>query len=321
MTLKKIAEKANVSISTVSRALNDSFDIAPEMRARVLEAAEECGYFKEKKRIKTANRNHEHLTVAIICPEIISPFYAQIADALTLELKKRGSRSIIFSFGFDKAFLHEIIAKCINDPLCDALICLTDSAADDFDGTSDMPIVVMGRNGECSHICADMSNYAYDAAVKCFIQNGRRKLAFAGELLTSGKEHSFTDAAKVNGVFDTEVFVSDKRFESAGCEAAEYFANLAERPNGVMCAYDEIAYGLIHRFNELDIRVPEDIAVIGMNDIQPSAYVFGGLTTLANAYGEVFGTLVEDIISDVAAGTFKKRDYPLPIRLIERKTT
>ncbi len=317
MTLERIARLANVSVSTVSRALNDSYDISPETRALVLKIAEEQGYFTKKKQVKLENRCRKTVNAAIICPEIYSIHYANLATMLSKEIRRRGSECTVFYHDFDADVLNGIIEKCVNDDKYNAIICMQSINTPLRDIS--IPVITTGGCGEYSKYLADM-NGAMDIQVEFLLASGKKNIAFAGEAHTARKLNYIESRLKETGNKLFDKFISAQRFEEAGKDAAEHFLSLASLPDAVICAYDEIAYGLIHTLNENGIRVPEDVGVIGMNDIPSAAYVFNGLTTVGFTYGDVFMKIVDDIHSAVLSSTFSPKEYRVKAELKKRKT-
>ena len=130
MTLKKVAELANVSVSTASKALKNSFDVSEETRRRVIAAAEQCGYFGEKKKVASENRKSSELTIAVVCPEVISPYYSAIIESITTAANKLCYDVVIYNASFDKERYKKILASCFKNRGTDAVINLSSHGND-----------------------------------------------------------------------------------------------------------------------------------------------------------------------------------------------
>lgn len=283
----------------------------------MLKIAEKYDYFKYKKKIKIKNKKNDSFNIDIICPEIISLFYSNLASELVNELKKNDCRCIIYTSDFDDEVLYELMVKCIDDPNTDVIICMN-SCQWDFHGVQ-IPIITFGGNDIHSHIRFDMPN-GMDSAVSHFKSKGKTRIAFAGENQTVSKEILFLESMSrykmtVNGCFRDRF-----RFEEAGKQTAKSLLQMERLPEGVICAYDEIAYGLIETLHSAGVRVPDDIGVIGINDIPMSRYCFGGLTSVGFLISDVCKALVADIIEDKYIGSVKRREYLIPAKLIKRNT-
>lgn len=322
MTLKDIAALANVSVSTVSKALSDSFDISAETRQEILEIAARAGYFSQKKVIKSQNRSGHDLRIALICPEIISIHYAGIITAMTAELTKRGCKSIIFLSNFDQEHTAEVLQNCINDTGIAAVISL--SYLPQLPETACTPLLLFQNNSQYSYI--EMSVIAgITCAVDHLRARGHTRIGFAGETLTSGKLRDFRTVMQQRGleVDKQAVFISAQRFEAAGREAADWFLSAgAAMPTAIVCGYDEIACGLIDTFEKNGIAVPRDVSVIGINNIPLSDYCFGGLTTVDLIEEDALCTAIADLLGDVSRKRYDvRRTYRMTPHLIVRATT
>lgn len=317
MTLEKLAALASVSVSTASRALNNSRDISAETRERVLKAAEEYGYFRDKKRVRAENRRPNELRIAIICPEIISWYYSGMALELINEFRALGCSCTVYNSDFDERELYALIRRCRDDYATDAIICF--SSINQPLGCPELPIVVFGDTPDCSKITVDTAA-AFETLLISFKARGIKTVAFVGENYTSTRLEAFRSACKSSGLICIGEYYGGERFERAGVSAAARLLECKELPQGIVCAYDEIALGLTDSLTRAGIRIPQDVAVAGMNDIPAAKYVFGGLTTLHFEFGAVCRQIAEDIISDRRNPPAIKRSYEIPFRLIERKT-
>lgn len=312
MNLKKVAELAHVSVSTVSRALNDSFDVAPETREYILKIAEESGYFNQKKHIKQGNRRKGRVRVAVLCPEIISPYYSTIAEKIISALRVRGANGIVYNYNFDSELQKELLALCINSPDCDAVICLGE--LDSVENCTETQIISFSTLSGSGQLVSCIDS-AVRQATEHLISLGRTHIAYAGERLTTSKGEYFKNCCAETDITPHSFFVSSLRFEEAGEAAAEYFIKYGF-PDGVVCAYDSIAIGLIATLNSRGISVPETVSVIGINDIPAAKYVFGGLTTVNVGCEKAIKALVSDILDN----STKSRRYIFEPRLIIRNT-
>lgn len=313
MTLEKIAKEAHVSVSTVSRALNDSYDISEETRKEILRIAERSGYFQKKKRTKKENRRQGALKIAIISPEIISPYYSSICSSFNRLICEKGSKAIVYNHDFDNSLKREIIINCINDPSCDAIICL-----DDVDGdliNSDTPIVSFSSHQGSGTIITNVKKSIFIGAE--YLQSiGKKRISFASEDLTCTKEDYFKEFFNQKGTSPYSTFNSHFRFEQAGVDCAEYFMGLDELPDGILCAYDSIAFGLIYQLKKYGIRIPEDVSVVGINNIPSAEYFCNGLTTV----GLESEDAICEIVNDIHNSATVNKKYEFNFKLYLRRT-
>ena len=296
MNNRKLAALAGVSPSTVSKVFGGSKEISPETAERVRKIAEENGWTPPKYR-KTA-RARNTLRVAILVPEIISVFYAQIVTDMVEKLRAEDIEPDIHITGFSRTDIDALLPRLVQDGLADGIIMVN---AYQFLNDPGVPIVSyqeVGQPDGGSDAVFSVSDSYMERCVGYLRELGHEKIAFAGETLTFPKMHSFRHAMEREGLFvgngnETEdgnqsgsIYTSEKRFEEAGYDAASfYIRQLREDPEAVLptafiCAYDEVALGLIRAFKDAGLRVPEDVSVIGINNIAPSSYAGVPLTTV-----------------------------------------
>ena len=312
MTLKEVARMANVSVSTASKALNDSFDVSPETRELVMKVAREIGYFREKKKVTSLNRRAERLTVAVITPEVISPYYSAMTESLMAVCADCGCRIVIHSVGFDKDEAFRVAKECADDQKIDAIICFC-SVREGLEAGS-VPVVITSEKPVPGY--SNMYSDLKTAISEIIREYAGKHLAFAGEPLTVSKAELFLSCCK-NG----NSVIGEGRYELSGKESARKLIASGELPDAVICAYDEVAYGLISELKRSDVTVPDDVEVIGINDIRTSEWFFGGISSIGFMYEDIFRQMISDIIRDIADRRITKREYVIPCRLVKRKTT
>lgn len=314
-TLKKISEVAKCSISTVSRALNNCNDVSEETRENILRIANDLGYFQRKKQIKLENRKKNRFNIAILCPELESSYYSKMIIDITYELSKYDSNAVIYDYSFNNIQLQELLNACHNDKNIDAIVCL-DSVVDIplFD---DMPMVAFRGKSHCSSFFIDYSSGIREV-FESLDENNTIYIVCEDESIS--QEIEFTKVAKNYSNIETKRFFSSKRFEHAGYDAGEYFIKNNIFPNVIICAYDEIALGLIETLKNNNVKIPEQVSVIGINDIPTAKFCFGGLSTISYDFKSISAEMVRDLIENLRNSQNKIYSYSVPTKLIKRKT-
>lgn len=283
MTLQQVAKKACVSVSTASKALSDGKDVSEETKRRVLNAAKELGYFHESKKRQFENRRHTTFSAAIICPEIISVHYSQVVSAVCHRVYAHGGKASIFITGFDGEKVDEMIDRCVREKEIDAVICLETGGTYREKRPLPMPIVYLVKMDDACCVYPDFAG-GIDKAVAALKEMGHQAIGFVGEPLTKRKEAAFRAAMlrHIGAIREDLIFCEEGRFERSGSAAAEKIVKkeAVDRPTAVIAAYDEIAYGLMHTLRTCGLHVPEDLSVVGMNDIPTSRFLEIPLTSL-----------------------------------------
>lgn len=320
MTYKKIAQIAHVSISTVSKALSGSKEISEDLRRVIIEIAEKEGYFAAKSKRKIEYGLANSVTVAIVCPEIISLAYACEITAIKTELEKRGAVVAVYVYDFELEKLQYIIEQIIVGGRADGIILFP---IRNFFPTCSIPIV---------GICNEPVNYdtvscdleaSYTEIIEYLKKLGHREIAFVGEELTVTKQNTFISCMKKANLFCSEnnIYVFKARFEDIGYLAAEEMFKQNTLPTAVICAYDEIALGFIRRLKEKGLSVPDDMSVVGMNNIPMAAYASTPLTTVHFFEKEQAKIAVELLYNKIFEKTETVQHVTVQHKLIVRAST
>ena len=314
-TLKKIAKIANCSVSTVSRAINNCHDVSEQTRARVLKIAKEQGYFQAKKFTKTENRKKNHFNIAIVCPEIESSYYSRTLVYITKEISRLNASSVIYDYSFDNPELKKLLDMCQNEMDIDAIICLGKN--NDKTLESNIPLIFADENERYTSVLFDVSN-----GIRSVFEDAERSnfksVCFIGETLTKERERNFMRVANDFPSLSCYNYSSMFRFEQAGQDGGKFLLQ-GELPNVVVCAYDEIALGLIEELSKSGVKVPDDLRVIGINNIPTSKYCFGGLSTIAFDI-EKISEVVRDLINGLKDNNYEVRQYVITSKYIRRNT-
>lgn len=286
MSNKRIAELAHVSTATVSKVFSGNDRISAETTAHVLRVAEENGLLPP--RFKKNSLAKKTLRVAILVPEIISVYYAGIISAATKILDDAGIYSEIHITGFDTENIVRIQSVLQSDGLTDGIL-LVEVTHRNPDIT--VPVVCLDDDQipfpDTFRIVIDSVGYMKQC-IRHLTELGHDRIGFIGETKTHKRLDFFrTTAEQIQfPVREEDIFVSTCRFEEAGRDAARHFLERQKKvpgyvmPGAFLCAYDEVALGLISALTAAGVRVPEDVSVIGVNNIPAAQYGTVPLTTV-----------------------------------------
>lgn len=283
VSAEQVAQRAGVSRSAVSRTFTPGASVAPATRAKVLRAAEELGYHvNDLARGVLANQSR---LVGIVATKPEIGFRAHLAAALAKFLIQRGSIPILINTGQTE---DELLAaqKMLIGHRAEAIIILSGSPLASFFELAQrngQPLIVIGRSEpDADHVRAGNSEASRKAAT-VFFEAGRRRLAVAGSNTGTPsiieRESAFLSTAEGLGA---EVFVgrgADSDYES-GIAAGRALFSQKVRPDAVYCANDQIAFGLMDYVRqETKLRIPEDVAIIGFDDVPEASWLSYQLTT------------------------------------------
>ncbi|ARO27112.1 LacI family transcriptional regulator protein (plasmid) [Rhizobium sp. TAL182] len=283
VSAEQVAQLAGVSRSAVSRTFTPGASVAAATREKVLRAAKELGYHvNDLARGVLANQSR---LVGIVATRPEVGFRAHLAAALAKALIRRGSIPILINTGQTE---EELLAaqKMLIGHRAEAIIILSGSPPPSFlelAQRNGQPLVVIGRSEpDADHVRAGNSEASRMAAT-AFCKSGRRRLTVIGS--NSGtpaiveRESAFVSAAESLGASAVVARGGDSDYQG-GVTAGRALFSARIKPDAIFCANDLIAFGLMDVARlEARLRIPEDVAVIGFDDVPESAWLSYQLTT------------------------------------------
>lgn len=306
-TIRDIAKAIGLSPATISRSLNNDSSISEATRTRVLIAANEMNYTGSSRR---RNRQENHI-IGIICPEIISYNYASVAESLSRHLRKKGFESIMMITGMEsyaeKAALETLNKLHISGVV---LIMYEDETSrmimEEFRNKCNIPIVQISNF--CEYDGYDSLMISNRQAVEVLIDHlyelGHRDIGIITDnyaLLRLDIACNYLQKLGILPNRNRRIIVPTERFEQAGYTGAMQLLRSDDRPSAIIAMYDYIAIGVLRACDELGIRVPEDISVVGIDNINTSAYTQKALTTVSMPHadmGRIAARLIVDRIQE-----------------------
>lgn len=288
-TLKDIARMANVNKSTVSRALNDSKEVSEEKKSQILKIAHELNY-KPDIAAQTLAGMPTRL-IGIIVPEIDSNYYVQVVRSVEAELNSKGYDLMVASTDFDdkkelkatKAFIGRkadgifFVGSSPNNAAVEFL--------SDNEGKPSIPCIFMHSEiaiSKFDNIQIDGA-YGFDLAIEHLVSLGHRSIGFIGEDKSSKLRLPYFKAAMKNKelkINTRHIKTGSERFEQGGYLRMKELIEEKILPTAVFAAYDSIAIGVMRAANEAGIRIPEDMSLVGYDNIRESAFLCVPLTTV-----------------------------------------
>ena len=278
MTLKDIALEADVSIATVSKAFKNADDVGMETKERIWAIAKKHGcfhkYYKEK---------YEKKVVAVICHEIGSAFYGEQLELIKAYFASRNTDIIISTDDFDRQKQQELIQFHATLTKVDGIIVY--GLYQPIPKGVEVPVVAISGNRDLSHTDIVRPNHrkAMCSAVSHLKELGHRNIAFIGEKLTAKYQRSFAYAMERYELPADLQITGDARFEEAGLQGVEQLLQSGAPFTALVCAYDYIAIGAIKSLKNHGLRVPEDISVVGSDNISTAGHLDKALTTIDQA--------------------------------------
>lgn len=283
VSAQHVAERAGVSRSAVSRAFTPGASIAEETRDKVMRAAAELGYqVNDLARGLLANRSR---LVGLVATRPEVGFRALLVAALTKALIRRGSVPVLINTGENEAELAAA-QRILFGHRAEATIILSGSPPASFvelARRNGQPLVVIGRSEpDADHVQIDNAQAARTVAA-LFIGRGFTRLAIAGSQSATPsiveRENAFVAEARRLGATVAVARGGDTDYDG-GLHAARLLLGAPQRPQAVFCVNDLVAFGVMdHARHGLGLALPDDLAVVGFDDIPQAGWSSYGLTT------------------------------------------
>lgn len=289
-TLKDIAFKTGVSVSTVSRVLHDNskkYKISDETTARIKLAAKDLGY--RVNALARGLRQQKTREIGIIIPDISNPFFSEIVKSLAGELRKKGYNFIVYDSDED-INIERTGVKSLLEKRVDGLIIA--SVGQDFSHIqkireAEIPVVMVDR---CFDEL-DVDSVSVDnvkgslLAVNHLIKEGHIRIAFIQGLLGTYANQTrlagYKQALQTAGILiDEQLIVGDDFRSFNGYLKTKSLLNLSNPPTAIFTAGDLIALGALEACREIDIKIPNDLSLITFDDPIYTSYLSPALTAV-----------------------------------------
>jgi LacI family transcriptional regulator len=325
VTLQRVAERAGVSPSTVSRILNGTAVVSDEKRAAVDEAVATLGFIPNP--VARGLAGGRTLSIGVVSQAIDSPFYGAALRGIEMELDAVGYSPLFMSGNWHV----EEEARCIDvlrSRRVDGLIVLTGRLADAAlrSLARQLPVVVTGRSLKASNLVSmDFDNReGARQATQHLIDLCHRRIAFIGgdpeHPDAIDRQQGYRSAVESAGLrFDPALVLQGSFNEHSGLLAVERLMASRTRFSAVVAANDQMAIGAALGLHRAGRRIPDDVSLVGFDDLAGSVYMIPPLTTVHNPVQEI-GQLAARAMLTLLAGERPTIEVPAP-RLIVREST
>ncbi|MDN4614277.1 LacI family DNA-binding transcriptional regulator [Leifsonia sp. F6_8S_P_1B] len=332
-TMHDVSRLAGVSIKTVSNVINDYPYVRDETRQRVLDAIAALGYTPNlsARSLRSGRTN----VISLIIPELRNAYFAELADAVMKAAASRGLSVLIEQFGNERESELSVLQKPrgqMVDGVLYSVLALDEADRDTIAGIP-TPMVLLGDrifNGPKDHVTMQNAEGAR-AATDHLLSGGRRRIvalgAHPGEVIGSAglRLAGYREALAAHGVaYDERLAIPVGTWHRRdGAEAMRAFLALGLPFDGVVAFNDTLALGALRVLQEAGLRVPEDVSVIGYDDIDETQYSMPALSTIDPGREQIARTAVDLLIERIEGGStaFTPREIAVPFRLVEREST
>lgn len=323
---RDVARVAGVSQASVSRVLRDSVNVAPQTRRRVLRALEETGYTPNV--LAQAMKTQRTGTVGVVVASVTNPFYPQMLEAVGARLAAAGRRMILWD---SEGPGEESAVEAIRQGLIDGVLFTTATAAsaplaEALDRRS--PVVLVHRSVDgapCDQVTCDNVGgggavaryFAAAAHTRIGMIGGPREASTAGD-----RERGFRQQLAEYGSELPPAYYRRGDFSHDGAYAAmSELARLDPAPTAVFCVNDLTAFGALDAARSLEWPVPEDVWIVGFDDIAMASWAAFDLTTVRQPIPEMVTVAVAALIERIEDTGRPPEHRRFPSQLIVRGST
>lgn len=328
-TIKDVAKMAEVSISTVSRVINDSKPVSPEARRRVLRAIEDLEY-KPNEIARSLVTKKSNL-IGIIVDDIGNSYVAQIVRGIE-EIGRMYKYDIVLcsSYGSEETELRFI--QLLMQKQVEGIIIVSEIyniQVEEYINNYNKPFVYINRFYnvfETSTVTID-NELASEIMVEHLIELGHKKILY----ITQDKDSELTvEKYKMKGYTNSIEKIGGEslihkiegyKIEDGYNAGQDILAVIkANNITAVYCYQDEIAIGLINYFYDNNIKVPEEISVVGYGDISLASIYRPKLTTIKEPYYDIGAVAIRRILKEIKKEPLEEQTIKLPVQLMVRES-
>lgn len=315
ITIYDVAKEANVSVSTVSKILNNSnYKFKEETRKSVFEIAEKLGYERLSSKISTDKKGCNK--IAVIIPDIINPYYASLANGLENSLQASGMEMIFHNSHNSRDLEINISNQLIKGDCSGVIIISICESYNHIKELIDAGIKVVAFEQHVDLDCNKVGfNYSKGGfmATEFLILNGYRNVGFiSSPLMRRSRLQVFDGYKKALAKYDipfnenliklakNEDRNSDIMYDyENGIEQVGMMINENELPEAIFCINDMTAIGVIRKLQDEGYNVPNDVSVIGFDNINFSYVIRPELTTIEQSTYELGAMAAEILIGNI----------------------
>jgi len=325
--IKEIAEVCGVSTATVSRVINNNGRFSDETRKKVLEAVGRLGY--KTNIVAKSLRTKKTKSISIVVPDITNEFFAKIILTIQDFFFTKGYSVLVCNTNEDPG-KEELHLKDLEAKWVDGLIyffCMEDKGQIDA-VRKKIPVVFVDRNpNRKGAVVVESDNYTGGfIATEELIKAGCRRIVILKHVLTNstivGRYNGYRDALKKYGIeFDPQLALDMYITPDAAKNA---ISNLIEKGvsfDGIFACTDGLAAGALLALKKYNIKVPEEVKLVGFDNVSISEYNSPSITTI-NQDKKQLGKIAAQLLFDMINGSpIQEKDIIVPVELVRRETT
>jgi LacI family transcriptional regulator len=327
-SIKDVAKEAGVSIATVSRVLNDVDVVNEETKKKVQDAIKKLGY--RPNIVARSLKTQRTKTVGILIPDISSQLYPEIVRG-TEDVANIYDYNIILCNSDSDLEKEKEYLRVLKEKMVDGLLYMSSSLEPEIVSLikelelATVLVETTDKEKTFPSVSIDNREAGYDA-VSYLLNKGNTKIAYVGVHkdavnAAAARYFGYEDALKEKGIaIDENLIYFGEVKAKEGYEGIKTILEKTEI-DAVFCASDELAMGAINGLRDKGISVPEEVDVIGFDDIYTASLFYPKLTTVAQPMYDMGSVGMRMLIKLINKKELEEKTYILPYELIERDST
>lgn len=320
-TIRDVAEKAGVSAMTVSRVINNQSGVSARTRAKIENALRDLDYSPNRGSARPARSGSQ--LVGMIVPDLSNPFFAPVVRGAERTVSKAGYRMLICNSESDLRLERDYVDDLVTHDIAGLIIApVSDGSKSHLEGLrkSGLPIVLFDRTiaGFESDSVSMENTESAEILTNHLLKLGHTNIVFVSDSLevSTGRERraGFDSAMQHAGIEVREDMIVTTTADIVGGQrAAQQIVALEQRPSAIVAVNNMTALGIMASFRELDIRVPEDFALVCFDDVQHLAIISPILTVIdqpAETMASVAAQLLVERMKGKAGSASRNVKFP-----------
>lgn len=325
-TIYDVAKKAEVSIATVSKVINNTGRISEKTRKKVLEIMNTMDY--QPSSVAAALTGKKTFTIGVLVPDIANPFFAEVARALENKARETGYAIILCNTDYKSEREQEYLDLLLKKQVDGVILATEPNDMEPFRKLNDrqVPLLLFSVDHlsmTSNLVTTDNLRGGYIAG-QHLVQKGHRRLAIIAEKKRqSGRARlsGFLQALSEEGLELPEEYIIDSRSTIQEAKvAARHLLSLDERPTAVFTVTDLIAVIFINEARKIGLKIPEDISVIGFDNTIYAEIADPGLTTIAQPIEELAHYSFQQLLQSIGKSAVTGNRIMLAPELVERSS-
>ncbi len=330
MSIRDVAQRAGVSIATVSRAVNRIPTVNAELARRVWEAIDEVGYLPNTQARALVSGRSKML--GLIVSEITNPFFPELVQEFENLAVAQGYEVLIGSTNYDPARTESLMRRLLQRNV-DGVAVMTFGVEEDLVQQlveREFPLVFVDAGPVLPNI--HILKVDYGEGIRQGVQHlaalGHRSIAFISGPLSQRSPAIRRDAflksmAELGLIVPREHIIEGDHTMEGGMDAIEKLLLLHQLPTAIMCSNDMTAIGVLHGLYRTTHRVPDDISVVGFDDIHLAQFMLPPLTTVQMSCKDLARAAVEALRAGIERDHPKaaQKEWKIPTRLVVRQSS